>query len=316
MERFCYTKKMIVGVDEVGRGAWAGPLVVGAVVLGGVEIEGLTDSKKLTAKKRQLLAREIKEKAIAIGLGWISAEIIDVIGLSAALAMAARNALKEITIPYDSIILDGTANFLSDPRSSTMKQADLLIPSVSAASIIAKVARDYYMMTKAHDEFPHYGFDRHVGYGTTAHKKALIAHGVSSLHRASFKPIRQLLGENQRVKQSKVVDTIGRRAELAAAQYLEKQGYTILDKNWLTKWCEIDLVAQKAGTVYFVEVKHRASKDQGGGLAAITKKKYAQMRYAAEFWRHINKHTGDAKLSIITTNDDPPRVTTFLEDVS
>lgn len=303
---------MIVGIDEVGRGAWAGPLVVGAVMLGGSKIQGLTDSKKLTAKKRQLLAQEIKEKAIAIGLGWISAETIDKIGLSEALAMATRNALKEITVPYESIILDGTVNFINDSRVTTMKQADLLVPSVSAASIMAKVARDYYMSSKAHQEFPQYDFDRHVGYGTAMHKKSLIEHGVSPLHRTSFKPIRKLLGEAEKPKMTKVENTIGRKAEVVAAHYLEDHGYEIIEQNWRTKWCEIDVVARKENTMYFVEVKHRTSNDQGGGLAAITKKKHAQMRYAAEFWRHVHHNTEDAQLAVIVTSGTPPGVTEFV----
>jgi ribonuclease HII len=304
---------MIVGVDEVGRGAWAGPLVVGAVILGGIEIEELTDSKKLTAKKRQLLAREIKENAIAIGLGWVSAVTIDKIGLSKGLTLATERALREISVPYDQIIIDGTVDFLNDPRVTTMKQADLLVPSVSAASIVAKVARDYYMCTKVHEEYPEYGFNSHVGYGTAAHKRALIQHGVSSFHRTSFRPIRELLGEVDIPKISKVDDTVGRKAEIAATLYLEHHGFTIVAQNWKTKYCEIDIVAHKKDIVYFVEVKHRNSDDQGGGLATITKKKLHQMKFAAEFWRHNEHHTGHARLAVVITSNDPPEVTQFLE---
>jgi ribonuclease HII len=304
---------MIVGVDEVGRGAWAGPLVVGAVILGVEEIEGLTDSKKLTAKKRQLLASEIKDKALAIGLGWVSAKTIDVIGLSKALTLATERALREISTPYNQIIIDGTVDFLNDSRVTTMKQADLLVPSVSAASIIAKVARDYYMTTKVHAEYPEYGFDRHVGYGTAAHTQALIQHGVSPLHRTSFCPIRELLGEVVRQKISKVEETAGRRAEVAATQYLKNRNFVILAQNWKTKYCEIDIVAQKKDVVYFVEVKHRTGDDQGGGLTAVTKKKLHQMKFAAEFWRHNERHIGHARLAVVTTTNDPPEVTQFLE---
>jgi ribonuclease HII len=308
---------MVVGVDEVGRGAWAGPLVVGAVILGGLDIEGLTDSKKLTPKRRQVLAREIKDKALSIGLGWVSAKVIDEIGLSRSLKLAAERAIEEINITYDQIILDGTFNFLDNPKVVTMKQADLLIPSVSAASIIAKVARDYYMTTKAHELFPDYGFDRHVGYGTAMHKEALIKHGVSSLHRTSFKPIRQLLGEADFIENNKVkARTIGSVAEDAASQYLLDHGYKILDRNWKTKYCEIDIIAQKMDTIYFVEVKHRASDTQGGGVAAITKKKLSQMKFAANFWRHNNNHSGDARLSVAVTTGQPPIVTQFLPNVS
>ena len=111
---------MILGIDEVGRGAWAGPLVIGAVVLGGAEIEGLDDSKKLTKKRRELLDEKIREQASAWALGWVSAEELDEIGMSEALKLATRRAVKEIQSKcqksgstFDEIIIDGTVNFLA-----------------------------------------------------------------------------------------------------------------------------------------------------------------------------------------------------------
>lgn len=182
---------MIVGIDEVGRGPWAGPLVVGAVVLG-CEIEGLTDSKKLNKKRREELNAEIVEKAAATGLGWVHAEELDTIGLSASLVEATKRALLEIKVPYHEIIIDGTVNFLAgtgkDEYVTTMKKADLLVPSVSAASIVAKVARDAFM-AEQDAKFPEYGFKAHVGYGTAAHRAAIEKYGVTPLHRLSFAPL-------------------------------------------------------------------------------------------------------------------------------
>ena len=183
--------KTILGIDEVGRGPWAGPLVVGACVL--LEpIEGLTDSKELSAKKREILAAEIQAKA-AYGVGWIPAAEVDQLGLTAALRKACRLAVKEVKASYNEIIIDGTFNFLSDtPLSkyvSVLPKADLLVPEVSAASIIAKVARDKYMAEVAAAKYPGYGFEKHVGYGTAAHKKAIYELGVCPEHRRSFKPI-------------------------------------------------------------------------------------------------------------------------------
>src|SRR5687767_2979 len=123
---------MIVGIDEVGRGAWAGPMAVGAVILGGAEIDGLTDSKKLTKKQREALDLEIRQKALAIGIGWVSARDIDAIGLTAALKLASRRALSHIRRDYKEIIIDGNIKFIDDPRVSTLPKADLLVPSVSA----------------------------------------------------------------------------------------------------------------------------------------------------------------------------------------
>ncbi|MDN5274594.1 MAG: putative Ribonuclease [Candidatus Saccharibacteria bacterium] len=181
---------MIVGIDEVGRGAWAGPMVVGAVLLGDASIPGLTDSKKLTRKQREALDIQIRQQALAIGLGWVSAKQIDTIGLSAALKLASRRALAHIRPDYTEIIIDGTIALIDDPRVTLLPKADLLIPSVSAASIVAKVARDNYM--KHLDEvFPGYMFTGHVGYGTAAHRAAIETLGVSPLHRLSFAPLRR-----------------------------------------------------------------------------------------------------------------------------
>lgn len=189
---------MILGIDEVGRGPWAGPLVIGAVVLpDGHNLEGLTDSKKLSAKRRTELDSRIREEALGWGLGWVHAEELDEIGLSAALRLATIRAVEAVKAPYHEIVIDGTINFLKETSKgkyvTTMPKADFLVPAVSAASIIAKVARDTYM-EEQDAKYPEYGFGSHVGYGTTRHQKALEAYGVTELHRKSFAPIAKLLG--------------------------------------------------------------------------------------------------------------------------
>ncbi|HRQ97852.1 MAG TPA: ribonuclease HII, partial [Candidatus Saccharibacteria bacterium] len=180
---------MILGIDEVGRGPWAGPLVVGAVVLGGAEIDGLTDIKELTKKRREELDIIIRDQASGFGLGWVGANEIDEIGLSASLVLATKRAVEQVKAPYHEIIIDGTINFLADTSKGkyvkALKKADLLIPSVSAASIIAKVARDNYM-AEQDLIFPGYGFKSHVGYGTAVHRSAIDKLGVTPLHRLSF----------------------------------------------------------------------------------------------------------------------------------
>jgi ribonuclease HII len=183
---------MIVGIDEVGRGCWAGPLVAGAVALS-EPIQGLKDSKVLTKLQRKKLAEDIYEHATATGLGWVSAAEVDSIGLTEAVRLAMRRAVAEISADYDEIIIDGNYNFLADiPKTSTLVHADATVPAVSAASIIAKVARDNWMCDQANKDHPVYGFDRHVGYGTKLHAEMLRLHGACELHRQSFKPIQQL----------------------------------------------------------------------------------------------------------------------------
>lgn len=181
-----------MGIDEVGRGCWAGPVVAGAVILGN-PIAGLRDSKRLSKKQREQLAAEVEVQALAVGLGWVSPQEIDELGLTRAVELAMRRALEQIEAFYDEVIIDGHFNFLSDdPRARAVIKADDSVPSVSAASIIAKVARDKYMAGLA-GQYPDYGFESHVGYGTALHHERLKLHGVCELHRRSFKPIQALI---------------------------------------------------------------------------------------------------------------------------
>ena len=310
---------MIVGIDEVGRGPWAGPLVFGAVVLGDAEIDGLTDSKKLTRKRREVLSAEIHEKAAAVGLGWVSAGELDELGMSAALVLACRRALEQITVPYQQIILDGTINFLKDtgkgPYVTTMAKADLLVPSVSAASIIAKVARDQFMVEQD-DIYPGYNFGSHAGYGTAAHRAAIDKLGVTPLHRLSFAPLAKY-AVTVTAKPSHVVVreiTAGAAGEDAASRYLEKVGYRVLERNWRVKAGEIDIIAEKDKVIHFVEVKYRKNHSQGGGIAAITTTKLKHMERAARLWMQRNGDK-DSRLSVIEVTGPAYEITQFLEQV-
>lgn len=323
---------MILGIDEVGRGPWAGPLVVGAVVLGDTKIEGLTDSKKLSPKRRTELAAEIYEKGAAVGLGWVRADEIDTLGLASALYLACQRAVQEVDalgVAYHEIIIDGTINLLKDtPKSpfvTTLKKADLLISAVSAASIVAKVARDEYMVEQG-KLYPEYGFGSHVGYGTVKHSAAIDVYGVTPLHRLSFAPLakyasavagpatssapknsssklKQFLGAApRRVTHSSdasrpTTKQIGDRAEEVVTEYLRSNGHEILERNWKTKFCEIDIVSQKDDTIYFTEVKYRKNAKQGGGIAAITPRKLRQMKFAAEYFA-LKSSLQDASLRL------------------
>jgi len=312
---------MILGIDEVGRGPWAGPLVVGAVVLGGVTIDGLTDSKKLTKKRREQLDIEIRDKASGFGLGWVSAGEIDKIGLSAALKLATKRAVDQVSTSYHEIIIDGTVNFLSETSKgqyvTTMKKADLLIPSVSAASVVAKVARDSYMTLQDYI-YPGYSFKNHVGYGTELHRNAIDKLGVTPLHRLSIAPLKKYANQTSDVVLEKpkkmTTKMIGDKAEDFAAKYLENHSHKIIDRNWKTKYCEVDIISVYDDIIYFTEVKYRKRADQGGGLAAITPKKLKQMKFAVEFYVLSNKISNtNLRLAAISLSGQPPIVETFLE---
>ena len=190
---FLYTKIMqtIIGIDEAGRGAWAGPLVVGAVGLN-TDIPGLMDSKLLSPIKRRRLSAEIKDLAFFFGIGWVSPSEVDDLGLTEATTLACRRALQGAP-EVDKIIIDGHINYLPDiANSEFLIDGDNLQAAISAASIIAKVARDEYMAEQS-KIFPEFGFETHVGYGTRKHSDAIKNNGLTPLHRWSFKPVKKFL---------------------------------------------------------------------------------------------------------------------------
>jgi ribonuclease HII len=183
-----------VGIDEVGRGSIAGPLVVGVVALRH-NIMGLRDSKALTSIKRLALAQKIYKEATFFGLGWVSAAEIDHIGLTKAHTLASKRALTNSALPSSTkFLLDGNFNYLPKDISPVelIVNGDALVPAISAASIIAKVARDNFMYNLALF-YPSYGFNRHVGYATAAHLKAIKECGISPYHRKTFEPIKSIL---------------------------------------------------------------------------------------------------------------------------
>ena len=282
---------IILGIDEVGRGPLAGPLVIGAVILPEPKpdwVNELKDSKKLSAKKREALSELILKESVT-GLGWVSSRELDEIGISAALKLATIKAVKSVQrlhAPFSQIVIDGKVSFLAgtslEKYVSTTPKADALIKEVSAASIIAKVARDHYMYELA-AKYPEYGFDSHVGYGTAKHLAAIKEHGICPEHRQSFEPIKSMVGFTPPAKNVvKNTTSIGQKGEQAVIEYLENSGHTIIAKNHKTKFYEIDIISTKDKQIFFTEVKTRKNIIRGSGLDYITKDKLSKMRFAAE----------------------------------
>ena len=318
------TMSLIAGIDEVGRGPWAGPLVVGVVVLDSDDnIKGVDDSKKLTKKKRELIRRLIQQKAVSIGVGWVDAPTVDEIGLSKALRLATERAFVQLSPQVrekiEQIVIDGTIRLLDDERAITMVKADSRVPAVSAASIIAKVSRDSYM-AELDKVFAEYDFAGHVGYGTAKHRASIIKSGViQGIHRQSFAPIAELLGKPKLLSAPKRIDaTTGRIAENIAADYLRSIGHRIVVQNWKTKFCEIDIISDHNGVIHFTEVKYRASNRQGDGLDAITPRKLRQMRFAAEIYlnQHFPNGAPESRISAISLTDNPPIIDRFIESIT
>jgi ribonuclease HII len=191
LERRCWAagEQTVVGIDEVGRGAWAGPVTVGAVVPGDTHLRGVRDSKELSRPDRERAADAVRSWARGIGIGHASHDECDAYGMTAALRMAAERALAQLAqlgFEPDRIVLDGKHNYLG-PESlvTTVIKGDTSILSVAAASCVAKVTRDAMMRDEA-EHFPPYDFASNVGYPAPAHKHALAAYGPSSIHRRTW----------------------------------------------------------------------------------------------------------------------------------
>lgn len=186
---------LVCGVDEAGRGPLAGPVCAAAVILDPARpIAGLADSKKLSARRRESLAAEIRDKALDHAVAWASVEEIDSINILQATLLAMQRAVEALGVLPTEVLIDGNRC----PRLALPARAivggDASEPAISAASILAKTARDAEML-RIHAAFPEYGLDRHKGYDTATHRAALNLHGPAPFHRRSFAPVRALLRE-------------------------------------------------------------------------------------------------------------------------
>ena len=188
---------LVAGVDEAGRGPLAGPVVAAAVILDAKRpIAGLADSKVLAPARRQVLAHAIKQRALCWAVGRAEVADIDRLNILQASLLAMRRAVETLDIVPELVLIDGNRAPSLACRVKTVIKGDATIPSVQAASILAKVARDAEMFT-LDKAFPGYGFSRHKGYPTATHLLALAIFGVSPVHRRSFGPVRRLLERGQ-----------------------------------------------------------------------------------------------------------------------
>lgn len=180
--------KLIAGVDEVGRGPLIGPVVAAAVILPkDYKLEGLTDSKKLSEKKREYFYEIIKKDALAIGIGIVSEKVIDEINIYEATKVAMKEAINKLNIKPEHILIDAMPLDLDIPTTSIIK-GDLLSITISAASVIAKVTRDH-MLYEMDKEYPMYDLKNNKGYGTKKHIEAIKKYGITKYHRLSYKPV-------------------------------------------------------------------------------------------------------------------------------
>ena len=188
--------RVVAGMDEVGRGAIAGPVTIGVVAVNsdvGEMPMGLRDSKLMTPKRREAMVSTVQQWSLGWATGSATSQEIDAFGIMSALGLAASRALQALSIQPDVVILDGNTSFLLEeeggPRVVTRVKADQDVACVAAASVIAKVERDA-LMTQLHEQFPHYGWSSNKGYGAKVHTDAIATHGLCDFHRKSWNLLR------------------------------------------------------------------------------------------------------------------------------
>ena len=194
-ERMFYRRgyQRIAGVDEVGRGPLAGPVVAAAVILPleGIE-ERLYDSKKISSRKREELFEIIFSKASGVGIGIVGQEEIDLLNILQATLKAMAVAIESLPIPPDFVLIDGLQGLSIPVPQKPIRKGDQLSNSIAAASIVAKVTRDR-MMLEWHQKYPQYNFARHKGYGTKEHRQAIQRFGICELHRKTFRGVKEYI---------------------------------------------------------------------------------------------------------------------------
>jgi len=266
---------LVAGIDEVGRGPLAGPVVAAAVILPKeCKIEGVNDSKKLSAKKREELYDIILEKAVSYGIGVVSNERIDEINILQATYEAMREALSQLKPKADYILADAvTIPMVSTPQRGIIK-GDAKSMSIGAASIVAKVYRD--RMMEAYEEvYPGYGFASNKGYGAAEHIEGIKKQGITPIHRKTF--VKNFLPQDGDTTTDK-----GHRGEALAAKQMEKMGYEILERNFHALKAEIDIIAKKDNVIVFTEVKYRKNEEMGTPAEAVNHWKQQNIIRAAK----------------------------------
>lgn len=272
-----YETPLLCGVDEAGRGPLAGDVYAAACILpNDIIIEGLNDSKKLSEKKREQLYSEITQKAIAWAVGVATVEEIEKLNILNASFLAMQRAVEGLSVSPSIVLVDGNRN----PRLSQKGQGlhslcvvkgDSTSASIAAASVLAKVSRDRYMQSLA-QEYPQYQFDKHKGYGTKLHYEMLDLHGVSEIHRKSF--LKKYFAEKSNPSQTAEK---GKKGENSVCRHLKLKGYKILERNYHSKYGEIDIIAAKGDIVAFVEVKARAQQGMGTPREAVSQSKQGKI---------------------------------------
>lgn len=283
---------VVCGLDEAGRGPLAGRVYAAACVLpAGFEPEFLNDSKKLTAKRRDVLYDEIITNALDWAVAFSDEKEIDAMNILEASLLAMRRAAAQLSVNPDVYLVDGNRHPKIAGICRTVVQGDGKSAAIAAASILAKVSRDRYMTVMA-EKYPGYGFEQHFGYPVKAHYEALAELGPCDIHRKTFlknlaqkHPAASKGAKDAAVsKGAKGATVRGAKGEDAAAVFLESSGFRILSRNFKVTEGELDIVAERDALVHIVEVKQRANDRVERPAAWVTPTKQNRLRTAALHW--------------------------------
>jgi ribonuclease HII len=309
--------RVVAGVDEVGRGAWAGPVVACAAVLPvesptlAEELAGIRDSKRLSPARRSRFHERISTVAQSLGLGVVNSSLLDELGVVAATKLAMRRALDGLSPSPDYLLVDGFPLAYKGLPHQGIPGGDDLSMSISAASIVAKVERDR-MMVALDGVFPGFDFGRHKGYGTARHREALDRLGPSPVHRMSYAPMKfKVEGQEQNPVEKKRPDRrarLGRLGEELAAEHLEREGYVICQTNYRCEVGEMDIVALDSDCLVFVEVRTRSSRRFGSPEESITAAKRQKLIEVAQ--TYLLEHQSqppDWRIDVVSIQLSPRR---------
>ena len=281
-------KEHIAGIDEAGRGPLAGPVVSSAVILPhDIELPEVTDSKKISEKKRERLYDEIYDNAISIGVGVVYEDEIDEKNILQATFKAMRLSVGKLGIKPDILLVDGNKADIKHYKQESIIDGDQKSLSIAAASIIAKVTRDR-MMRQYDIIFPKYGFAKHKGYGTKQYMQAIRSRKAAPIHRKSFNPVSNHLPSFAYYKLNHLIGKLGE--QLVACKMI-RSGYEILETNYnVAKVGEIDIISRDEGMLVFTEVKTQSSGDGWDEpRIQIDEKKRDRIMNAVQHYMDVNK---------------------------
>ena len=290
-------KKYLAGIDEAGRGPLAGPVAAAAVILPqNVDLPEVTDSKKISEKKRERLFDEIYKIALSIGVGVVHEEVIDEKNILQATFQAMRQSVGQLSVIPDILLVDGNKADIKHYEQESIINGDQKSLSIAAASIIAKVTRDR-MMRQFDIVFPEYGFAKHKGYGTKQHIEAIQKSKATPIHRKSFNPVSHHLPNMAYLQRNRLLGKLGE--QLTACQLI-RNNQNILEMNYnVPKIGEIDIIGKDAEILVFTEVKTQtAGHGWGDPRSQITEKKRDRIMNAVQHYMDTNELDCDFRFDV------------------